>query len=196
MKNNNDIFGGMFDFNGDGKTDFAEETLGFKILEDIDKNSNEDETGSSYSSFEEYSGTPSVRVSNGGGGFRATLGVIAIVLSIFGWIYFIISSFAKCTSPSHYNSSGYSRSYKSYSYTSSKSGSSAYSYSSKSTSSAVQPTTKSYTYKSYSSKTKTAKDDDEYNAKDYDDPEDFYEDHYDDFDGFEDAEDYFDEHNR
>ena len=30
-----DIFGGMFDFNGDGHTDFAEEALGFAIMEDM-----------------------------------------------------------------------------------------------------------------------------------------------------------------
>lgn len=32
-----DFFGGFFDFNGDGKTDFFETMLGFKILEDISK---------------------------------------------------------------------------------------------------------------------------------------------------------------
>lgn len=30
-----DIFGGMFDFNGDGNTDFAEEAVGFAIMEDM-----------------------------------------------------------------------------------------------------------------------------------------------------------------
>jgi hypothetical protein len=30
-------------------------------------------------------------------------------------------------------------------------------------------------------------------VKEYDDPEDFYEDNYDDFDGYEDAEDYWDD---
>lgn len=35
---------------------------------------------------------------------------------------------------------------------------------------------------------------DPYNAKGYDDPEDFYEDYYDEFDGFEDAEDYYDQY--
>ena len=33
-----------------------------------------------------------------------------------------------------------------------------------------------------------------YDAKDYDDPEDFYYDHPDDFFGYEDAEDYWDEY--
>ena len=30
-----DLFGGMFDFNGDGHTDFIEEALGFAIMEDM-----------------------------------------------------------------------------------------------------------------------------------------------------------------
>ena len=49
--------------------------------------------------------------------------------------------------------------------------------------------TYSYTTKSYNKN----KYYDEYNVYDYDDPEDFYEDNYDDFYDFEDAEDYFDE---
>jgi len=36
---------------------------------------------------------------------------------------------------------------------------------------------------------------DEYNASDYDDPEEFYYDHYDDFDGYEDAEAYWEDVN-
>lgn len=30
-----DIFGGMFDFNGDGHTDIAEESLGSVVMEDM-----------------------------------------------------------------------------------------------------------------------------------------------------------------
>src|SRR5574344_778442 len=37
--------------------------------------------------------------------------------------------------------------------------------------------------------------DDEYNAKDYGNEEDFYEDNYDDFDSLDDAEDYWMDHN-
>ena len=29
------MFGGMFDLNGDGHTDFAEESVGFAIMEDM-----------------------------------------------------------------------------------------------------------------------------------------------------------------
>lgn len=29
------VFGGMFDFNGDGHTDVAEEALGFAVMEDM-----------------------------------------------------------------------------------------------------------------------------------------------------------------
>lgn len=30
-----DIFGGMFDFNGDGHTDFMEEATGFAVMEEL-----------------------------------------------------------------------------------------------------------------------------------------------------------------
>lgn len=30
-----DVFGGLFDFNGDGETDFAEEMLGFAMLDEL-----------------------------------------------------------------------------------------------------------------------------------------------------------------
>lgn len=36
-----DIFGGMFDFNGDGHTDFLEEATGFAILNEMMKDDNE-----------------------------------------------------------------------------------------------------------------------------------------------------------
>ena len=32
---NTDFFGGMFDFNGDGQTDFVEMALGFQILDEM-----------------------------------------------------------------------------------------------------------------------------------------------------------------
>ena len=32
-----DLFGGLFDFNGDGQTDFAEEMLGLAIIDDMEK---------------------------------------------------------------------------------------------------------------------------------------------------------------
>lgn len=44
-------------------------------------------------------------------------------------------------------------------------------------------------------KTTTTRKTDEYDVQDYDDPEDFYEDHYDDFFDYEDAEDYWEEYN-
>lgn len=53
---------------------------------------------------------------------------------------------------------------------------------------------------SYSGKSKTSgskhkeyDEDDRYNVYDYDDPEDFYDDNYDDFESYEDAEDYYNE---
>lgn len=51
--------------------------------------------------------------------------------------------------------------------------------------------TEDYTFSWSSEKTN---DDDPYNAKDYYDPEDFYEDNYDDFWDYEEAEDYYYEH--
>lgn len=47
-------FGGMFDFNGDGKTDFGESWLGYKIIEDCMKEEKDDDpysySGSSFAS--------------------------------------------------------------------------------------------------------------------------------------------------
>ena len=41
IRNSSDPFGGMFDFNGDGNTDAAEQALGFMILDDM-RRENED----------------------------------------------------------------------------------------------------------------------------------------------------------
>lgn len=49
-------------------------------------------------------------------------------------------------------------------------------------------------YTSSKNKIKSKKTDDRYNVKDYSDPEDFYDDNYDDFFDYEDAEDYYYEH--
>lgn len=37
-----DFFGGIFDFNRDGKTDFSEQFLGFMIMQDMMNTENED----------------------------------------------------------------------------------------------------------------------------------------------------------
>ncbi len=42
MSKNDDFFGGMFDFNGDGNTTWDEQWVAFKILEDIENEENED----------------------------------------------------------------------------------------------------------------------------------------------------------
>ena len=39
---NDDFFGGMFDFNGDGRTDAVEAALGFQILDEMDRGDDED----------------------------------------------------------------------------------------------------------------------------------------------------------
>ncbi len=172
---NKDFFGGMFDFNGDGKTDLTEEGLAYQMMDDFDNQFREKSTSSSSS----FSGST----------LFAIIGTI-LVLLLLGWIV------SACENSSHSStgSYSYSRSYKSYSGSSSKSGGSAYSYQRKSYSSAIQPTTKKSTYKSYSSKSKSSRSVDEYSAKDYVDADDFYYDHYDDFYDYEDAEDYYNEH--
>ncbi len=59
----------------------------------------------------------------------------------------------------------------------------------------VPHTTYSYnSRKSYKSPAKSYSDYDEYDAKKYSDAEDFYDDHYEDFDDYEDAENYYDDY--
>ena len=50
-----DVFGGMFDFNGDGHTDFAEEAIGFAVMEEMmsDEDSS-DEFESDFDSVDEW----------------------------------------------------------------------------------------------------------------------------------------------
>ena len=40
---NDDFFGGMFDFNGDGQTDAIEASIGFQILDEMDQENDEDD---------------------------------------------------------------------------------------------------------------------------------------------------------
>lgn len=172
---NKDFFDGMFDFNGDGKTDLMEEGLAYQMMDDFDNQFR----GKSTSSNSSSSGSTLI----------AIIGTILVFL-VLGLIISACDNISHSSTGSH----SYSRSYKSYSGSSSKSNSSVYSYQSKSTSSAVQPTTKKSTYKSYSSKTKSSKSEDEFSAKDYVDADDFYYDHYDDLYDYEDAEDYWEAH--
>lgn len=65
------------------------------------------------------------------------------------------------------------------------------------TTTAAQTTAKkTTTYKKVTTKKKTTTKKDKYNVYDYKDPEDFYEDNYDDFWDYEDAEDYYREKTR
>ena len=184
---------GLFDpidWNGDGKHDIYDDMIDYSIYRQVMDDNKEADYDSGNSSCPKRP----VRVTGKSGGGRAMLAFAVIILSIIGWIYFIVHCCVSCSSSTSGKYS-YSRSYKSYSGSSSKSGGSAYSYQSKTTSSAVQPTTKKPTYKSYSSKSKSSRFEDEYSAKDYVDADDFYYDHYDDFYDYEDAEDYYNEHN-
>ena len=184
MKDNyDDLFGTMYDFDGDGHSDITETYMAYRMMTD-DENDDSDT----------YNSKSVVQHRATGGSGKFYLAVILIVLSIIGWIYFIVTQIVSCSSSSNKSSYSYSHShsYKSYSGSSSKSNSSANSYHSKTESSSVQSTTKKSTYKSYSSK--SSKSADEYNAKDYADADDFYYDHYDDFYDYEDAEDYYNDH--
>ena len=57
-------------------------------------------------------------------------------------------------------------------------------------------TAQTTTRKKTTTRKQTTTKKDKYNAGDYKDPEDFYEDNYDDFWDYEDAEDYYREHNK
>ena len=184
MKDNyDDLFGTMFDFDGDGHSDITETYMAYRMMTD-DENDNTDT----------YNSKPVVQHRATGGSGKIYLAVILIVLSIIGWLYFIVTQIVSCSSSSSNSSYSYSHRYKSYSGNSSKSNSSTNLYRSKAESSSVQPITKKSTYKSNSSKSKSSKSNDEYSAKDYADADDFYCDHFDDFYDYEDAEDYYDEH--
>ena len=39
---NDDFFGGMFDFNSDGQTDAVEVAIGFQVLEEMDRDDNQE----------------------------------------------------------------------------------------------------------------------------------------------------------
>ena len=43
-----DIFGGMFDFNGDGHTDMAEELTGLMIFNELEKEDSKDDFDSDF----------------------------------------------------------------------------------------------------------------------------------------------------
>ena len=131
-----------------------------------------------------YSGSKSTGCSS------PTIAAICIILAIIGWVWFIGKSCVSCTSKS---------SSSNYSYTPRRSYSHSYSlrsYSSNNTySSRLSSSYSSHSYSVYSRKNKSSSNtSDPYNAKDYHDAEDFYEDNYDDFWDYEDAEDYYDEH--
>ena len=112
---NKDFFDGMFDFNGDGKTDLMEEGLAYQMMDDFDNQFRGKTTLSSSSSS------------------RST--IIAIIGTIL--VFLILGSIITACDNNSRNSTSsysYSRSYKSYSSSSSKSNSSVYSYQSKTTS--------------------------------------------------------------
>ena len=50
-----DFFGGMFDFNGDGHTDFVEMALGFQILDEMDREADDDKNSEDEDASDESS---------------------------------------------------------------------------------------------------------------------------------------------
>ena len=185
----------FYDWNNDGKKDMQDDFIEYNIY----KNS----TGKT--------GNTSGNHSSGGmSTFWAVICTIGILLFI-GWIIGLAEP--KCAhsgcdnSPADGSSycwlhkSSSSSGYKSNNYN--KSTSSPSSNGSSSQSNSNNTSTSSYTNKNSStgnnksngskSTYNSSKSDDPYNAKDYGDAEDFYDDNYDDFDEYEDAEDYYDE---
>ena len=45
MMTPNDLLGGLFDFNGDGKTDLGEEFLAFKMFEEVTEGDDDEDDG-------------------------------------------------------------------------------------------------------------------------------------------------------
>lgn len=188
----------FYDWNNDGKKDMQDDFIEYNIY----KNS----TGKSNNTTGNHS-------SGGMSTFGAVICTIGILLFI-GWIIGLAEP--KCAHSGCDNSPADGSSYCWLHKSSSSSGyksnnnspsSSNYGNSSQSESSSTgtsnntstqSPTNKNNTSTSYKSNTgkstyNSNKADDPYNAKDYSDAEDFYDDNYDDFDGYEDAEDYYDE---
>ncbi len=179
MFNDNDFMGGIFDFNHDGKTTLDEKIVAYKIYEDVSK----EESTDKYKPF-----SKPVYVDSG----KSCSGwITAIVIICLMWMIVTISSSCEKSNSCHSNSY---HSYSSSNYNRNSSSGSYNSYSSKKYET-TDPTTKKYTYNyNSSSKSKKSASSDPYNAKDYYDAEDFYEDNYDDFWDYEDAEDYYNEH--
>ena len=55
MIDGKDLFSGLFDFNGDGRTDFMEAALGCQILESMRREDEEDEYGYGFNHEDEDS---------------------------------------------------------------------------------------------------------------------------------------------
>ena len=191
MFNDDDFMGGIFDFDGNGKTTLDEQYVAYKIYEETTKEENNSKP--SYHKPEKYNYANNSPTNSKGTKTGNMIAIVAVIISL-------LLLFAKCSSNSPKNNSYKSSSRKSYSYSSSTS----YPSRTSSTSTTSKPYSSSSSYSSYSSSSKSksyssrsksgSKSKDEYNAKDYYHAEDFYEDHYDDFYDYEDAEDYFNDH--
>ena len=123
------------------------------------------------------------------------LKIIAAVLVVYGIVTLIgIFSSPKCEEPGCNNEPAADSRYCSfhkykYSYSSSRSSTTTKTTTAPKVTTAPKQTTKKKT--TTKKKVTTYKKDDPYDVYDYDDPEDFYYDNYDDFFDYEDAEDYY-----
>ena len=190
-QNKDDFFGGIFDFDGDGKTSIDEEFLAYQIYEDtFEKQDNYDnfDKADDFNELDEFtingnnntfnSYTPP-KLTNPNKRWNRNALIFVIAFTIF----YLIASSNSCSKSKNHNTYS-SSSYRNYSITTTTQ---------KKTSTTTKKTTTGALTTKYKKSTTTKRD--PYNAKSYYDAEDFYEDYYDDFFDYEDAEDYYNSHN-
>lgn len=209
-----DFFGGMFDFNGDGKTSLDEEFIAYKIFEEScrEEEQNEFDEFDDFDEFDNYENTENITnpyiktnystpkylsTSNPNNNFNTQKTYPNFSTNspnrrrnknslIFLIVIAMLLIIGSLNSCiQDSKSKPYSSSYsRNYRVTTTAKNT---------TATTARKTTTTYSTTKYK-KTTTTKSD-PYNAKKYDDPEDFYEDYYDDFFDYEDAEDYYYDNN-
>ncbi len=184
-RDNRDFLDDMMDINRDGKVDSQDMFLNYMIYNENTKNDG-NKTFSFPSSKNYNNKSYNTGSTSSNSGCSAAITFILVALAIIGWLTFFGKACDNKKSSYSYTPRHSYSTYSSRSYSSNSD--SYYSYSSSSNN---YP---SKSYGTYSRSNSYKSGSDPYNAKNYYDAEDFYEDYYDDFDDFEDAEDYFDEY--
>ena len=136
MFNDDDFMGGIFDFDGNGKTTLDEQYVAYKIYEETTKEENNSK--SSYHKPVKYNYTNNSPTNSKGTKTGNMIAIVAVIISL-------LLLFAKCSSNSPKNNSYKSNYRKTYSYSSSPS------YSSRSSSTTSTKPTTSNSYSSSSS---------------------------------------------